>query len=90
MVQFDLEPGFDGYAVYDIGKLRNPPYSTLMTSFTIQTLNAEGQIVASSLDFAVSLQIMPNELSDQSLEVGSNQIASQTTYLFQMTTANPV
>ena len=90
MVQFDLEPGFDGYVVYDIGQLHNPSYSTLLTSFTIQTLNAEGQVVASSLDFAVYVQILPNSLSEQSLEVGSNQIAAQTTYLFQMTTTNPV
>lgn len=45
MVQFTLPVGFSGYLVYDIGNIKNPNYSVLLTDFTIQTLDSFGNIV---------------------------------------------
>lgn len=48
MIQFNIDSGFSGYLVYDIGYLINPPYSSVLSGFMINTLDSSGTIVASS------------------------------------------
>ena len=57
MVQFQTQPDFYGYFVYDLGYLQNPSYSVFLTGFLIQTLNEFDEILAMSDPYAVYVQI---------------------------------
>lgn len=45
MAQFLVPANFNGYLIYDLGYLRNPPNSMLLSNFTIQTLDIDGNVI---------------------------------------------
>lgn len=38
LISFEVDPEFDGFLVYDIGYIKNPPFSAFLFDFKIQTL----------------------------------------------------
>jgi hypothetical protein len=82
-----IDPGF---FVFDLGPIRNPYYSQLLSGFLIEILDNSNTVISASNPFAVFVNIQPNFLTSQSLTVDSLKVAAITNYHFSFTTTNPV
>ena len=70
MIEFALPDGAPAYNKFEVGYLRNPPYSQeRLDGFQIQILDSSETVLMQNTQ--VFVEILPNEITDQSLAVSS-------------------